>query len=148
MTFNEKAANSAYSKSGITMMPPSHNKEHLFDTYLWRENRRKQTAANETLRLTVLDQVRDALTDLGRCYRWDKVYVFGSVIKPGKFRPHSDVDIAVKGLDKFQLYSFIADISGFLNRDVDVVVMEECHFSESIIQRGAKWNPEKKLLSF
>lgn len=119
-----------------------------FDPYLWRENRRKKAAENETLRLTVLDQVRDALIDLGRRYRWDTVYVFGSVIKPGKFHPHSDVDIAVKGLDKFQLYSFIADISFFLQRDVDVVVVEECHFSESIMQRGAKWNPEKKSLSF
>lgn len=131
-------------------MPQSIEKDtkRPFDPYIWRENRRKKMDANERLRLSVLSQVREALIDLSVRYQWDSVYVFGSVIKAGKFHPSSDVDIAVKGLDKFQLYAFISDISLFLQRDVDVVCMEECHFSESIIQRGVKWNPEKKLLSF
>jgi predicted nucleotidyltransferase len=124
------------------------DKKPPFDPYLWRENRRKKMVAHETLRLSVLSQVRDALIFLSHRYHWGSVYVFGSVIKKGKFHPNSDVDLAVKGLDKFQLYSFISDISSFLQRDVDVVLMEECHFSESIIQRGVKWNPEKKSLYF
>lgn len=119
-----------------------------FEPYLWHENRRRKLEADEAIRLSVLGKLKDALTDLGRNYQWDAVYVFGSVIKPGKFQQRSDVDVAVKGLDKLRLYSLIADISAILERDVDVIVLEECHFSESIIKKGAKWNPEKKSLSF
>jgi predicted nucleotidyltransferase len=118
-------------------------KSRPFKPYLWQENRRKELEAYEALRLSVLGKLKDALTDLGRNYQWDAVYVFGSVIKPGKFQPRSDVDVAVKGLDKFRLYSFIGDISAIMERDVDVIVLEECHFSESIIKKGAKWNPGK-----
>lgn len=135
---------------GVTVMPPYIRTEEKrpFEPYLWRESRRKKLEADEALRLSVLGKLIEALTDIGRNYQWDAVYVVGSVIKPGKFQPRSDVDIAVKGLDKLRLYSLIADISAFIERDVDVIVLEECHFSESIIQKGAKWNPEKKSLSF
>jgi uncharacterized protein len=117
-----------------------------FDPYIWRQNRNRQKQSYEKIRISVLGQICDALTVLSHQYVCEEVYVFGSVIKPGRFQPRSDVDIAIKGLDKFQLYSFIADISSFLQRDVDVIVLEECHFSEFIIKRGLKWNPEKKSL--
>ena len=131
-------------------MPPYiHTKENKpFEPYLWHESRRRKLEADEALRLSVLGKLKGALAELGRNYQWNTVYVFGSVIKPGKFQTRSDVDVAVEGLDKLRLYSLVADISAFMERDVDVIVLEECHFSESIIKKGAKWNPEKKSLSF
>ncbi|MFO7826174.1 MAG: nucleotidyltransferase domain-containing protein [Cyclobacterium sp.] len=115
-----------------------------FDPYLWREKRRKQLDSYEENRKMLLSRIDDALEELSRQYEWAEIYLFGSIISPGKFRPDSDVDIGIKGLDKFELYAFIGDISAFLNRNVDVVRMEECPFAEKIRKSGVKWNPKTK----
>jgi hypothetical protein len=126
--------------------PKTKEKQNPFDPYIWRQYRHRRIQSFEKIRISVLGQICEALTVLSHQYGWEEVYVFGSIIKPGRFQPRSDVDIAIKGLDKLQLYSFISDISSFLERDVDVIALEECHFSQFIIKKGVKWNPEKKSL--
>jgi predicted nucleotidyltransferase len=126
--------------------PVGTEKKEPFDPYIWRQNRHRQKQSYEKIRISILGQICEALTALSHQYGWEEVYVFGSVIQPGRFQPRSDIDIAIKGLDKFQLYSFISDISSSLQRDVDVIALEECPFSEFIIKKGVKWNPEKKSL--
>jgi hypothetical protein len=119
-----------------------------FDPYIWREKRRQRLEDYENIRRTVLSEIEEAVQVLTGQYEWEEIYLFGSILKPGKFQPDSDVDIGVKGLNKFSLYAFIGDISAILNREVDVVRLEECPFAEKIVKSGVKWNPEKKLSSF
>ncbi len=119
-----------------------------FDPYIWRERRRQRLEDYENLRRTVLSEVEEAVKGLTGKYEWDEIYLFGSITKSGRFQPNSDVDIGIKGLDKFALYAFIGDISVILNREVDVVRLEECPFAEKIMKSGVKWNPGKKLSSF
>jgi len=124
------------------MREPAENTR--FDPYLWRKKRRDRIVQNENMRKTVLDKTNAALNDLSKRYAWEEVYLFGSIIKPGSFGPHSDVDLVVKGLDKFKLYAFISDLLSLVERDVDVVRLEECPFFETVMKRGVKWNPGKK----
>ena len=73
-------------------------------------------------------------------FKISDAYIFGSVIKSGKFGKYSDVDIAIKGLNKFLQYKFIANISSLIERNVDVILLEdECHFTDIIIQEGIQW---------
>ena len=65
------------------------------------------------------------LQSLAGKYQWDELYLFGSLIAPGRFSPDSDIDIAVSGLDKQALLPFIAEASRELGRNVDVLRLEE-----------------------
>lgn len=106
---------------------------------LWERLKEERARDRERDRLTLLTKVMEALDRLSRDYKWREAYVFGSLTRPGRFRAESDVDIAVRGLDKFALFAFVGDLSSLLGRDVDVVVLEECPFAETIVSKGFKW---------
>ncbi len=110
---------------------------------LWIRARERKHWEREALRLHVLDQVDQALGTLVEKYQWTECYLFGSILLPGRFGPDSDVDIAVGGLAKHDLYRLIGEVSSILERDVDVVVLEESRFPESIRQKGKLWSPRK-----
>jgi predicted nucleotidyltransferase len=107
----------------------------------WHQAILEKQARRENLRLRLLDQIKSALTELEKKYDWTHTYVFGSVAQKGKFTENSDIDIAIEGLNKLDHYRFIGDISEHLNRRVDVVLLEECPFAESIKGRGLKCRP-------
>ena len=112
---------------------------------LWYKAIVKKQADQEKMRITVIQQINKALNRLDKKYHWDEVYLFGSVAQKGKFRRNSDIDIAVQGLDKLEHYAFIGEISDLLNKRVDVILLEECHFADSIKERGIKWSRTSKL---
>jgi uncharacterized protein len=109
----------------------------------WIEILQIQSETREKIRKKVWMQVEVALDTLSEAYSWDEVYIFGSLIREGKFSSKSDVDIAIKGLNKFQHFSFVGDFSLLLGRDVDVIRLEDCHFSNSITSGGIKWSSKK-----
>ena len=52
---------------------------------LWLQARAKKQQERERLRLEVLDQVDAALNELAERYTWFEMYLFGSLLQPGKF---------------------------------------------------------------
>lgn len=92
----------------------------------------------------MIARVEDALKILLEKYHWDKAYIFGSLVRPNRFHAGSDIDIALSGLNKFELYGFIGEISAILDRDVDVVRLEECPFHESIMNQGIQCKAKNK----
>ena len=106
---------------------------------LWIESLKAKRESREKERKATLRQVQTALTTLAKDYSWDELYIFGSLLKVGGFGRKSDVDIAVKGLNKFKHFSFVGEISALLGREVDVIRLEDCHFSDSIISKGMKF---------
>jgi len=112
---------------------------------LWYQAVLKRQADLEKVRQAVLQQTWEAVNRLEKKYHWNEVYFFGSVAQKGKFRLSSDIDIAVLGLDKFEHYAFIGEISDLLNKRVDVLLLEECRFANSIREKGIKWNRRNKL---
>jgi predicted nucleotidyltransferase len=110
----------------------------------WYKRRQEKHHQREQARLTTIGAIEDALHHLAERYTWDDAYIFGSVAREGSFGSASDVDIALSGLDTLDYYAFIGDISELLNKRVDVVRLEECRFSQSIISKGIRWKRKKK----
>lgn len=111
---------------------------------VWLKAQERQREERESLRESVLNEIEAALTSLSMQYSWDAAYIFGSVTKMDKFRPESDVDVAIRGLDKEKYFMFVSEISSLLNRTVDVINLEDCHFSKSIESEGFKWHPRRE----
>ena len=112
---------------------------------IWYNSFLKKQEDREKSRLAMTQLIDEALNKLDKKYHLDEVYLFGSVAWSGRFCRNSDVDIAIKGLNKFDYYEFIADISELLDKRVDVVSLEECHFADSIKEKGVKWSRKSKL---
>jgi len=110
----------------------------------WSKFVQKEQEEREKLRKLILQDINKTLQFLIGKYTWKEIYLFSSLVQEGRFKPNSDVDIAVRGLNKFDYYAFIGDVSQFLNRRVDVIRLEECHFSNSIEKKGLQWTHKKK----
>lgn len=65
-------------------------------------------------------------------------YVTGSLLIPGRFHSHSDIDIAVKGLTDQNYFTFMAKVQEFLPRQVEIIELEKCSFAQKIIDTGLK----------
>ena len=111
---------------------------------LWHRSILKKQADQEKMRITDLQQVEDTLRTLEKKYQWDEAYLFGSIVLEGRYRRKSDIDIALVGLKNYDYYKFIGEISDLLNRRVDVVLLEECHFAQFIKEKGIKWNRKNR----
>jgi predicted nucleotidyltransferase len=110
--------------------------QEKFDFSIWERNLARKAEDREKLRQAVLVRLDEALKALSEKYRWHKVFIFGSVILEGAFYEKSDVDIGIEGLNPLDHYAFVADISSLLERDVDVVLLEECGFAEKIKKKS------------
>ena len=115
------------------------DKPSPFDISIWRRAKISKRRSIEQNRLSTIHDIWKAIERLTKRYQWDEIYLFGSITKPERFSQRSDVDIGIKGLNKYQHYRFISDFSGLLEREVDVVRLEDCPFAEAIVKRGIKW---------
>lgn len=110
----------------------------ILDQYLQRER-----AENEIKREQTLAQVMSLLPKLARDFGLREAYVFGSLTQPGRFRKHSDVDLAVRGLKKENYFAFMAALHNALEREVDVVELERHPWREKILETGIRWKKKK-----
>jgi len=66
-----------------------------------------------------------------------EVFLFGSIIHPSKFTDHSDIDLAVRGIDEdkhLEVEGKLADILGDIEYDI-LFLEEEKEIREEIIKR-------------
>jgi len=122
---------------------PAEKRNASFDISIWERGLIARRHARERRRLQTVDKVLNAIEHLSHTYQWDDLYIFGSAAKTERFGNASDIDIGIAGLDKFLHYRFIADLSRRIEREVDVVRLEECHFTDAIKTRGIRWKKEK-----
>lgn len=66
-----------------------------------------------------------------------EVYLVGSITRPYEFRSDSDIDIVLKGYigDRFEIWT---ELEEALNRRIEVILFESCHFKDHVIQHGIK----------
>lgn len=75
----------------------------------------------EALRLEVLERAREAVRRSAPLFPAIRaVYLFGSILRPGRFRPGSDVDLAVDCEDVEMETPFWRKLEEALERDVDL----------------------------
>jgi predicted nucleotidyltransferase len=103
---------------------------------------KKKAENREVLRKQVLTETIDILKLLSQETLFEKAYIFGSLSNPFDFRENSDVDIAFQGLDKDNLFYVTGFLSSHLERDVNVVHIEDVHFRDKIIREGIPWTKE------
>jgi uncharacterized protein len=86
-----------------------------------REREARRKAERETYRQEWLIKARAAIQELAPTFpALQRVYLFGSVVQPGRFRPDSDIDVAVECSDLEQESDFWRSLERALRRDVDV----------------------------
>ena len=87
--------------------------------YRQREARRREQRESE--RRAWLERAREAILRLAPRYpQVRQVYLFGSLLQPGRFRPDSDIDVAV-ACDALETESaFWRALERALERDVDL----------------------------
>ncbi|NET35865.1 MAG: nucleotidyltransferase domain-containing protein [Cyanothece sp. SIO1E1] len=107
----------------------------LLDAKLARKRRQA-----EVERQQILDQTLQWLSSHGEQFGILSGYIFGSVIQPGYFAADSDIDLAVERLKEGDPFGLISYLSLHLNRDVDLVPLDQCHFASKIRETGILWN--------
>ncbi len=103
---------------------------------------KKEAEEKELLRKQVMSDTFNILKVLSQDTPFEKAFIFGSLTEPFKFRKNSDVDIAFKGLDKDSLFYVVGFLSSHLERDVNVVHIEDVHFRDKIIRDGIEWKKD------
>lgn len=114
------------------------------DVATWIRAREKERAEREETRKGALKELDAALKLLSAKYHWHEVYILGSLCRPGRFGRDSDVDIGIDGLASNDLYRFVGELSALLDREVDVVRLEEMRLADAIRRKGKAWRRRKR----
>lgn len=114
-------------------LPPKFS-THLLDARLAQER-----ARNEADRQQILVLALAWLAANGQRFGIDRGYLFGSVTQAGRFRRDSDVDLAVESLGSGDPFGLMADLGLAIDREVDLVPLDQCDFAEKIRRTGVAW---------
>ena len=66
-----------------------------------------------------------------------EVYLIGSILQPFNFTSRSDIDVVLKNYqgDRFELW---ARLEREIDRTVEIICFESCHFQEFVVRDGFK----------
>lgn len=110
-----------------------------FDTYLLDDWIAEHRTKLEQERQATFAKVIQWLEVFGDNYGIHQAYLFGSLIRPGKFTETSDLDIAIDEVNPEHFFSVIGLLSTELGREVDLIELKKCHFAHRIRQQGVLW---------
>lgn len=92
---------------------------------------------DEAERLAVGKRLRSCLCSISGL---GAVWVYGSLVKPGRFTRDSDVDVAIEqlpeGTSLYLLQSLLSEATG---REVDVCLLHETRLRRQIETQGQRW---------
>ena len=110
-----------------------------FNTYLLDRAIVHRRDTQEQQRQQILAQVVNWLETEGSQNGIEQAYIFGSLTRPGNFTEASDVDIAISGKLPAEFCTLMSLLSTNLGREVDLIQLEKCHFSDRIREQGILW---------
>jgi uncharacterized protein len=114
-----------------------------FPTPLLDQRLAQQKANNECDRQRLLREAQQWLEQNALKFGIDHGYLFGSMTQPGQFSQFSDLDLALDSLSQGEPFGLISHLSTFLDRDVDLVPLDQCHFAHKIQKEGVQWSATK-----
>jgi hypothetical protein len=86
-----------------------------------------------------LQKVHQWLNEHASNYGIHRAFIFGSVTRPRHFHDRSDVDVAVEQINPDTFFQAMADLSDWVERDVDLIELEKCPFQDRIRETGIEW---------
>jgi hypothetical protein len=100
------------------------------------EREELQKTEQETFRQLLLEKVT-AILQAELQGSLTEAYLIGSVIQPFAFTIRSDVDIVLKNFhgDRFDFWTKMEEK---IKHKVEIILFEQCHFQEFILQKGFK----------
>lgn len=106
--------------------------------HLLRESIAARNTACERERLTVRERLAAAVREY--LPAGSRVWVYGSLIDPGRFREWSDIDLALE-VDPpgMSLYLLASLLSERCHRRVDVCLISETRLATAIRGKGESW---------
>lgn len=105
---------------------------------LLQEMHEQRARAREAAREAAYRELREALSRL--LPAGTEVWVFGSVLEPGRFRERSDLDIAVERLPEGRSEAWLqGELELRLRRAVDVLNLSETSLRSKIERMGERW---------
>lgn len=116
-----------------------------FPTPLLDERLKQRRSQNELDRQRLLQAALDWLQENAARFGVEGGYLFGSVTQAGQFSQYSDVDLAVENLCEGDPFGLIAYLSLHLDRTVDLVPLDQCHFAPKVRQTGTVWTVKEPL---
>ena len=114
-----------------------------FPTPLLDQKLQQLRQQNERDRQQLLQRALQWLQDNATRFNIQQGYLFGSVTQSGKFLADSDLDLAVESLKDGDPFGLISYLSLHLDREVDLVPLDQCHFADKIRRTGILWNATK-----
>ena len=93
----------------------------------------------EQERLLLLNKTLQWLQEFSTLYGIEQAYIFGSILRPGKFHQNSDIDLAVSQINPDDYCTVISLLHQYFGREVDLILLDTCHFSNRIRDTGLLW---------
>ncbi len=109
-----------------------------FSTSLLNEIEASRKEKLEKKRHEILEQTIIEIKKVFKNSNVQEVYITGSIVIPNKFTSRSDIDIAVKGLSAIDYFPIISKLEESLLRTIEIIEIENCLFSDKIINAGLK----------
>lgn len=111
-----------------------------FPTPLLDQKLAERKVLNEANRQHLLQKALLWLEKNAKRFAIRQGYLFDSMTQPGKFSQYSDLDLAEDSLNQGDPFGLISYLSTHLDRDVDLIPLDQCHFVDKIRQTGVVWN--------
>lgn len=104
----------------------------------WKKRIKQQEEENARLRRRARRDARKMARVLGEEFGVQRVYLFGSVLRPGYFCAASDIDLAVEGLAPDLVYRAERRLEEITRFPFDLVELEEAmpELAEQVRQEG------------
>lgn len=81
---------------------------------------------NVNLEKQATSDVETIIAMIIRCYRPRRIFQWGSLLRPGAFKPYSDIDIAIEGLtDAEQFFALLGQAQACARFPLDIVQLEK-----------------------
>ena len=107
-------------------------KTDVLDRALARK-RREREALRVAVQARALELLDESPVEL------DEAILFGSVVRLGRFSAQSDVDVAVPDLEPRAFFTLMGHLEDGLEREIDLVPIDTCHFADTIRRTGLRW---------
>ena len=105
----------------------------------FRQREEQKYGDRERLRQTAKTAILSAIERVLPHYKnVERVYLFGSITRPGKFRIDSDIDVAIKGTNAKEYFALWRDLERIITEwAIDLRELNEpCYFTQTVQQRG------------